>query len=69
MSTPRTDEVRLRHMREAAVKALGFVRGCTRADLDRDEKLALAIVRLIEILGKAAKNVSDTNSRGLCTRF
>jgi uncharacterized protein with HEPN domain len=32
----------------------------TREDLDHDEMLTLAVVRLIEILGEAAKNVSDS---------
>ncbi len=52
------DEVRLRHMLDAADKAAAFVRGRARADLDRDEQLALALVRLLEIVGEAAKQVS-----------
>ena len=53
------DIVRIRHMADAASKAIELVKGCTRADLDKDEKLALAVVRLLEILGEAAKSVSD----------
>jgi uncharacterized protein with HEPN domain len=53
------DEVRLRHMLDAARKAIAFTQGHTRADLDSDELLALAVVRLVEILGEAAKNVSQ----------
>ena len=34
--------------------------GRNRSDLDADEMLALAVVRLTEILGEAAKNVSQT---------
>lgn len=45
-------------MIDAAKKILVFIRRRTRADLDRDEMLALAVVRSLEILGKAAKNVS-----------
>ena len=56
----KTDEVRLRHMLDAARKAVAFTQGRTRTDLDNDEILALAVVRLIEILGEAAKNVSQT---------
>lgn len=54
------DEVRLRHMLDAAQKAIAFTQGRERTDLDTDEMLALAVVRLVEILGEAAKNVSLT---------
>jgi uncharacterized protein with HEPN domain len=53
------DEVRLRHMLDAAQKAIAFMQGRERTDLDTDEMLALAVVRLVEILGEAAKNVSQ----------
>lgn len=53
------DIVRIRHMLDAVRKAVEFTRNCERIDLDKDEKLALSIVRLLEILGEAAKNVSD----------
>lgn len=56
----KTDEVRLRHMVDAARKAIAFTQNRIRTDLDNDEILALAVVRLIEILGEAAKNVSQT---------
>ncbi|MEO1403111.1 MAG: DUF86 domain-containing protein [Cyanobacteria bacterium J06635_1] len=52
------DIIRLRHMLDAAQKVLTFTQGRSRQDLDTDEMLALAVVRLIEILGEAAKNVS-----------
>ena len=52
------DSVRLRHMLDAAQKAIGFVSGKVRGDLDSDEKLALALLKLIENLGEAAKQVS-----------
>ena len=62
-----TDQVRLRHMLEAAQKVQQFTRNSTRKDLDTDEKLSLAIVRLLEICGEAAKAVSlpikDANSQ------
>ena len=54
----KSDIVRLRHMLDAAEKAVRFAEGKTRPDLDRDEKLALAVVRLIEIIGEAAVKVS-----------
>jgi uncharacterized protein with HEPN domain len=53
------DEVRLRHMLDAARKAIAFTQGRSRVELDTDELLALAVVRLVEILGEAAKNVSQ----------
>jgi len=52
------DRIRLRHMLEAAQKIAAFTRGRTRQDLNTNEMLALAVVRLIEILGEAAKNIS-----------
>jgi uncharacterized protein with HEPN domain len=53
------DIVRLHHMLDAARKAVEFARTRERADLDKDEQLALAVVRLLEILGEAGKSVSD----------
>ncbi len=52
------DIVRLRHMLEAAQQVLKFMEGRTQDDLETDEMLSLAVVRLIEIIGEAAKNVS-----------
>jgi uncharacterized protein with HEPN domain len=52
------DEIRLRHMLDAALKAVSFVKGRSRSDLDSDEKLALAVTRLLEILGEAARGLS-----------
>lgn len=54
------DDLRLRHMLEAARKVAGFIKGRQREDLDSDEKLTLALLRLLEIVGEAAKGVSDT---------
>lgn len=53
------DRVRLQHMLDAARQAIEFTEQCGRTDLDEDEMLALSIVRLLEILGEAAKNVSE----------
>lgn len=52
------DALRLRHMLEAAQKAVGFAAKRTRPDLDSDEQLALALTRLLEIVGEAAGSVS-----------
>jgi len=53
------DRIRLQHMLDAARKAIDFTESCNRIDLDNDEMLTLSIVRLLEILGEAAKNVSE----------
>jgi uncharacterized protein with HEPN domain len=55
----KTDSVRLQHMIDAAHKAIEFSQGYDRATLDQDEMRTLAIVRLVEILGEAAKQISE----------
>jgi len=45
-------------MLDAAYKAREFVQGRNRSDLESDEMLALALVRLLEIFGEAAARVS-----------
>jgi uncharacterized protein with HEPN domain len=54
----KSNVIRLRHMLDACQKALRFTRGKLRKDLDDDEQLTLALVRLIEILGEAAAKVT-----------
>ncbi len=54
------DIVRLQRMMEYAQKAVQFTRGRSRTDFDADEMLALATIHLIEILGEAAKAISET---------
>jgi uncharacterized protein with HEPN domain len=51
------DKVRIRHLSEAATKAIGYSAGRTRAGLDSDEVLRLALTKLVEIVGEAAKPV------------
>ena len=46
-------------MAEAAEKALDFAEGRTREDLDSDEMLRFALVKLVEIVGEAAKQVTS----------
>ena len=53
------DEVRLRHIRDAAETAQRFVTGRRREDLADDEMLRLALTKLVEIVGEAAKQVGD----------
>jgi len=52
------DLIRLRHMLEAAQIALSLVEGETRASLDADIKLRLALTKAIEIIGEAASKVT-----------
>ena len=54
----RDDTVPMRHMLDYAREAVAFVSGKSRADLDRDRVLQLALTRLIEIIGEAAGRVS-----------
>jgi uncharacterized protein with HEPN domain len=43
---------------------VAFVQGRARPDLDKDLQLTLALTRLVEIIGEAAKNVSvETSAR------
>ena len=52
------DGVRIRHILDAAREAVGFVDGRGREDLDSDRMLSLSLVRLLEIIGEAARGVS-----------
>lgn len=51
--------VRIRHMLDHAQEAVAMTHGRTRADLDRDRQLNLALVRLLEIVGEAAARVPE----------
>ncbi len=53
------DAVYLGHMLDIAQKALLLVKDKTRADYDRDEPLRLALAHLIQIIGEAARGVSQ----------
>ena len=60
------DELRLRHMLEAAHEAMLFAKGRSRIDLDENRMLFQALIRNMEIIGEAASQVSkelrDTRS-------
>jgi uncharacterized protein with HEPN domain len=58
MSLPENDEVRLRHMLDAAQQALLFCAGRSRADLDGDVMLRFALVHAITVVGEAAAKIS-----------
>ncbi len=55
---PPKDTIRLKHMLDYAGEAVDLIKGKTRADLDSDRLLGLALVRLMEIIGEAARRVS-----------
>ena len=60
---PPDDDIRLRHLIEAAETAIRFATDRSRADLDNDEMLTLALTKLVEIVGEAAKQVSQETKR------
>lgn len=57
--TRHDDTLPMRHMFDHAVEAVDMARGRSRADRDRDRQLNLALVRLVEIIGEAAKRVGS----------
>jgi uncharacterized protein with HEPN domain len=59
MADRKSDVIRIRHMVDAAGKAIRFTQSKKRIDLDTEEQLALALVRLVEIIGEAASKVTD----------
>jgi uncharacterized protein with HEPN domain len=52
------DGVRIQHMRDATRRALEIASGKSVANLDPDSETALALVRLLEVLGEAARHMS-----------
>ena len=56
----RNDEIRLRHMLDAAREAVSFARGRVREDLESDRQLVLSLIKDIEIVGEAATHVSES---------
>ena len=59
----RDDTIRLRHMLDAARQANRFAQGRARGDLDRDPMLMLSLVKLVEIVGEAANQVTSDGRR------
>ncbi len=55
---PLRDRSRLEHIASHAQEAVDFARACSRADLDSNRLLNLALVRLLEVVGEAASQVS-----------
>jgi uncharacterized protein with HEPN domain len=55
----RDDRIYIRHILDAARKALHFIANRSRKELDNNEMLAISLVHLLEIVGEAANVVSD----------
>ena len=53
------DEIRLRHMLDAAREAVSFARDRVRGDLETDRQLVLSLVKDIEIVGEAAAQITE----------
>jgi uncharacterized protein with HEPN domain/predicted nucleotidyltransferase len=64
---PPEDDVLLRDMLDHARKAVAAVAGRERGDLDRDDVLAAALERFIEVLGEAAGKVSEATREHAAT--
>jgi len=53
------DKIRLLHMLDAALEIQQYVESSTRLSLNHDRKLVHSLVRLLEIIGEAANQVSE----------
>ena len=56
---PPTDRVRLQHLLDALTEATALAQSRTRTDLDADHVLCLALTRLLEIIGEAARGLTE----------
>ena len=61
--TEHDDRASLRHMLDHAEEAIARVRGRTREDLAADRTLYLTVIALMEIIGEAARRVSEETRR------
>lgn len=59
MSSPRIYLHYLEDIVENAAKALEFVQGMSEEDFLQDDKTIFAVIRALEVMGEAAKNVPD----------
>ncbi len=53
------DLVYVGHMLDMARKAVGKIQGLSREAYDADENLRLALIHLIQVIGEAARQVSQ----------
>ncbi len=58
------DRIRVQHMLDAAKEAMSFAQGRSRDELDHDRSLTLSLLKLIEIVGEAATQVSKEGREG-----
>jgi len=59
------DELRLRHMRDAAANALHFAEGETQTSIEKDLLRAYAIIHAIQIIGEAASQVTPETQKSI----
>jgi uncharacterized protein with HEPN domain len=59
----RDPRVALEQMPAHAREALSFVEGKTRADLEANRLLNLALVRLVEVIGEAASRIPEPDRK------
>jgi uncharacterized protein with HEPN domain len=52
------DRVRIKHMLDAVYEISNFTQEITKVEFEKDRKLHLSVVRLLEIIGEAASKVS-----------
>ena len=60
---PRKDLRHFADMIAYAEDAIAFMDGCTAADLAENRMLQYAVIRAIEVIGEASRNVSEFNVR------
>ena len=53
------DEERLLHMLDAAREAVAFADGLDLAEMEKDRKTTLVLVKEVEIIGEAASKVTE----------
>jgi uncharacterized protein with HEPN domain len=59
LSTQRDDCVYLKYIRDAVAKIQAYVKGVSKSTFLRDTLIQDAVIRQIEIIGEAAKRVSE----------
>lgn len=55
----RDDQVYVGHMLDTANKAINFIQGVSREDFDNNELLRLSLTHLLQVIGEAARRVSQ----------
>jgi uncharacterized protein with HEPN domain len=61
--TEHDDIVRLQHMLEHAREAVAMIESKDRTNLQRERKLELSLIRLIEVVGEAAARVTPEGQK------